>query len=623
MAKKVVNSRQLTVGGSVTGKELEERVVRPSGANSDKSITEPTSHCASEATSGLPLSDEADQQELFLPVTGFVWLFPEEIEVVNHPVFQRLGRIYQLGQVHLVYRGATHKRIEHSLGTLHLAHQIIKAIRHTSSKAARCGRQCGEALKEHEERFVRLGALLHDIGHIAAGHTIEDELGLIPRHDEDKRLDLLFEGTQWVDSQRRTLAQVIDINYAKYIPAELTSKQIKPSVVAKLLIRKIPESAQDKYESEQTILSKSDEIRLAICRDIIGNTICADLLDYIFRDWYHMGKPHPFENRILQYMEIRAGKAMQRGPKSSDRFVISLGVRPKIRTDAVSAILELLESRYRLAEAALFHRTKLAATGMLDRALFALWEGSDNGVEEMLLPLSDEQMLAKCRELARQKGGEKGKLADYLLGALERRELFSGLLTHFHDSFSAEQRAQLEATYVTAQDAAQNRDRALALLESDFGLEPGSLAMYCPKLDMNVKIARVQIALSDEVLPFDEFERKHGRQLSGGHLEAQVDRFHRLWRVHLFIKRAAMAKLGTNIHLLRQAIDKLVLGNFTQGENYEGVLRQFAVLMTAQKGSPWYGKEVLEESVAAAYRDAGTATGRYPLGAPSIRSYIS
>ena len=56
-------------------------------------------------------------------------------------------------------------------------------------------------------------------------------------------------------------------------------------------------------------------------------------------------------------------------PTSSDAFVISVGNRPRLRTDGISGILELLESRYQLAEAVLFHRTKMTATGMLERAL--------------------------------------------------------------------------------------------------------------------------------------------------------------------------------------------------------------------------------------------------------------
>lgn len=116
--------------------------------------------------------------------------------------------------------------------------------------------------------------------------------------------------------------------------------------------------------------------RLDICGDIVGNTICADLLDYIYRDWYHVGKPKHVDDRIFQYMSIRTRVSGfttdEEGcprPTAEDRFVINIGSRPNLRTDGVTAIISLLESRYELAEAVLFHRTKMTATAMLERAL--------------------------------------------------------------------------------------------------------------------------------------------------------------------------------------------------------------------------------------------------------------
>ena len=147
-------------------------------------------------------------------------------------------------------------------------------------------------------------------------------------------------------------------------------------------------------------------LRIGICRDIVGDTICADLLDYLHRDWYHIGKPRYFDERILDYMEIRTRKnniSMSVNglpqPTADDVFVISIGNRPKLRTDGISAILNLLESRYELAEAVLFHRTKMNATAMLERALSliiptsgefdeALEEWMLSNVEEVLLPPS-------------------------------------------------------------------------------------------------------------------------------------------------------------------------------------------------------------------------------------------
>jgi hypothetical protein len=143
----------------------------------DEPVIEPTGEQSDEPSS------KAERQEFFLPVTGFVWFFPEEVEVINHPAFQRLGRINQLGQAYLVFRGATHKRIEHSLGAVHIVQRMISAISRNSEKAQFRRQPLAEQLSPSEVRFVRLGALLHDIGHLAAGHTLEDELGLIGAHD--------------------------------------------------------------------------------------------------------------------------------------------------------------------------------------------------------------------------------------------------------------------------------------------------------------------------------------------------------------------------------------------------------------------------------------------------------
>ena len=217
-----------------------------------------------------------------------------------------------------------------------------------------------------------MGALLHDIGHIAAGHTNEDELGLAGRHDSDARLSLVFDSDKYADAEGRTLARLIDELYELYLPPKL--KDVAPSEILRLLIRgRATDLSSDPHSVLEGRLQDCNQLRLSVCRDVIGNTICADLLDYLHRDWYHIGKPRPFDERILQYMELRSNPGGGGAGANRCTFVISLGRRPKIRTDAVSAILELLEWRYQLAESVLFHRTKLAAAAMLDRALYELF----------------------------------------------------------------------------------------------------------------------------------------------------------------------------------------------------------------------------------------------------------
>ena len=105
-------------------------------------------------------------------------------------------------------------------------------------------------------------------------------------------------------------------------------------------------------------------------------------------------------------MEIRNVEESATGNEMlpSDEFVISLGQSPKIRTDGVSAILEFLEWRYQLAETVLFHRTKLSAAAMLDRALYELWGGDKEvNIEKIVLPLSDEQLIDVCADIAKFK----------------------------------------------------------------------------------------------------------------------------------------------------------------------------------------------------------------------------
>jgi HD superfamily phosphohydrolase len=490
-------------------------------------------------------------------------------------------------------------------------------------------------LSDAEERFVRLGTLLHDIGHMAAGHTVEDELQLVSKHDSDERLDMVFHGDTWRDRQKRTLGELIDQIYGEYVPEELRTAGVKASEIVRLLIRKRPQG-RDMYALASSALERSGAVRLGVCRDMIGNTICADLLDYIHRDWYHVGKPRPFDDRLLQYMEIRRGSEgmVSDLPQATDKFVISLGRRPKIRTDAVSNILDLLEWRYSLAETVLFHRTKLAAAAMLDRALYELWWGiEERQIVHFLLPLSDEEMLSKCRaeaesvresDKASRENRERAKAAEILLANLEKRELYCHLSTRFASDLPGDRVEKIKSTYARNPNdpkvPARNRNSALRSLERDFGLPRGAIVMYCPQA-MNRKIAEVQIAVGDEIEKFHNYEKKYNQLLSGGHLDAQLLRFDRLWRVHFFIQREVKESLGDRLFLLEQAIEKLALGLLVDDENSERAAMSLAKLLTQTEGSPWLSYKVSASPVSAK-SGSDSAPERYPTGAPSIRAFV-
>ena len=100
------------------------------------------------------------------PVYGFIAI-PLEIifDVIEHPYFQRLRRIKQLGLTDLVYPGALHTRFHHVIGATHLMNKAIATIRRK-----------GNEITNEEEKAVLLAILLHDIGHGPFSHALEHDI---------------------------------------------------------------------------------------------------------------------------------------------------------------------------------------------------------------------------------------------------------------------------------------------------------------------------------------------------------------------------------------------------------------------------------------------------------------
>lgn len=92
-------------------------------------------------------------------------LEPAALEVVDTPAFQRLRYVRQLGHAFLVYPGATHTRFEHALGAYGLARRALDILG---------AQEGGDAISDRDSLFIRLGALLHDIGHYPFSHALEE-----------------------------------------------------------------------------------------------------------------------------------------------------------------------------------------------------------------------------------------------------------------------------------------------------------------------------------------------------------------------------------------------------------------------------------------------------------------
>lgn len=114
------------------------------------------------------------------PLWGNVTLDRAAASIVDAPEFQRLRRVKQLGFAHLVYPGAVHTRFLHALGVYHLSRRAMDAL-------DRKGLLSQLTTDELETLpVVRLAALLHDVGHYAFSHAMEElEADSIPGHHEE------------------------------------------------------------------------------------------------------------------------------------------------------------------------------------------------------------------------------------------------------------------------------------------------------------------------------------------------------------------------------------------------------------------------------------------------------
>lgn len=123
------------------------------------------------------------------PVYGFITIDDSLIsDLIAHPYYQRLRRIHQMAMAHLVYPGAVHTRLHHSLGAYHL---MCGAIRELKSK--------GTEISAEEEQAAKIAILLHDIGHGPFSHALEEVMAVGMHHEHIsmlliKELNAQFKG---------------------------------------------------------------------------------------------------------------------------------------------------------------------------------------------------------------------------------------------------------------------------------------------------------------------------------------------------------------------------------------------------------------------------------------------
>jgi uncharacterized protein len=343
-----------------------------------------------------------------------------ERALIDTKAFQRLRNINQLAMVDSVYPGATHTRFLHSLGTLHVCSELITAC-NNSVKMLRPLAPEGDPVPlkigPYAEFLARLVALLHDLAHVPFGHVFEREAQVL---DKD----------EWEDPWRVRQTLDADSEFAAAFREALV-QHFETAVVTSPLDRASAEAAANIVLSEirNVLTAKGPSIlnlRYPFVYDLVSNTICADLLDYVQRDMYFCGLTEGLATRFLNHLgvlpvefprseegnntitlrPVRRRLESEIAPERREEGdnvllcrVVLLQYRysrrgvPSTKENILPEAIDLVRRRKLVAEKLYFHKTKLAATSMLSGAAHAsgirsaepLWEKTDHEVLKMML----------------------------------------------------------------------------------------------------------------------------------------------------------------------------------------------------------------------------------------------
>ena len=149
------------------------------------------------------------------PVYGFITISSDLVfDLIEHPYFQRLRRIKQLGMAELVYPGALHTRFHHALGAMHLMCEALQTLR---SK--------GHLIWEAEWEAAQIAILLHDIGHGPFSHVLENTILPDVAH-ENLSLELMKDLNRQFEGRLDLAIQMFEGSYPRQFFHQLVSSQL-------------------------------------------------------------------------------------------------------------------------------------------------------------------------------------------------------------------------------------------------------------------------------------------------------------------------------------------------------------------------------------------------------------
>lgn len=307
---------------------------------------------------------------------------------MDTPFFQRLREIKQLANTHLVYPGATHSRLEHSLGTLETAYQVAQQIPSISDDWDKL-------------RKLRYATLLHDIGHGPFSHVFED----------------------------------IVIRVAK-----LEQSEFNHELVTVDLLRNDAELGKTLGRDLDGVMELLDPVARFVEHCIVSGPLDADKIDYLQRDSYHAGVAYGVfdATRVVHTLKEIPGGFL-------DKRESYLGASIKGR----EAIIGMQLAHYYMHETVYSHKTRRIADAMLTRSL-ELAVTNDESFDRNIFQYTrnDTDFLQSFIQLDDRKlidliEASTDKQAREVIQSLKRRNLFKAIFGKDMSDIRAQTRLNL------------------------------------------------------------------------------------------------------------------------------------------------------------------------------------
>lgn len=329
------------------------------------------------------------------PVHGFISIpYPLVNSIIDHPFFQRLRHIKQLGLTHLVYPGALHTRFHHALGAFHLMTKAFQTLR-----------QKGFDLPDEDLQAAQIAILMHDIGHGPFSHALEASL-------------------------------VKDISHEE---------------VSGLLMHKLNEDLDGKLEKAITIFQDQLGPDKHFLHELVASQLDMDRLDYLARDSFYTGVSEGVigVDRIIEMLAIKKGRLAveYKGIYSIEKFLVSRRLMywqvylHKTVVGAEKLLLMILKRAQELAQ----NGRDLFATPNLQFFLKNHLKGNDFRENSMVIStfasLDDHDIMASIKVWAK----EDDRILAMLCQNMVQRNLFKTIISDHpvSDADMAELRKQV------------------------------------------------------------------------------------------------------------------------------------------------------------------------------------